>query len=115
MPAAEASPWRVVGMASLVECHDEAEVRRAIETGAQIIGINNRDLQTFEVDFNTTLELRKHVPGGKVLVSESGIFTREHVRKLEGGGVDAILVGESLMTEPDIGAAVHALLERSPG
>jgi indole-3-glycerol phosphate synthase len=104
-----------LGMASLVECHDEAEVRRAIETGAQIIGINNRDLQTFQVDFNTTLELRKHVPGGKVLVSESGIFTREHVRKLEGGGVDAILVGEALVTSGDVRAKIRELLGRDDG
>ncbi len=104
-----------LGMASLVECHDEAEVRRAIESGAQIIGINNRDLQTFEVDFNTTLELRKNVPGGKVLVSESGIFTRDHVRKLEGGGVDAILVGEALVTSGDVRAKIRELLGRDDG
>ena len=104
-----------LGMASLVECHDAAEVRRAIDTGAQIIGINNRDLQTFSVDLNTTLELRKHVPGGKVLVSESGIFTREHVRKLEGGGVDAILVGEALVTSGDVRAKIRELLGRDDG
>jgi len=101
-----------LGMASLVECHDAEEVKRAIDSGAQIIGINNRDLQTFEVDFNTTLELRKGVPGGKVLVSESGIFTRDHVRKLEGGGVDAVLVGESLVTSGDVRAKIRELLGR---
>jgi indole-3-glycerol phosphate synthase len=104
-----------LGMAALVECHDAEEVRRAIESDAQIIGINNRDLQTFDVDLNTTLELRKHVPGGKVLVSESGIFTREHVRTLEGGGVDAILVGEALVTSGDVRAKIRELLGRDDG
>ncbi len=104
-----------LGMAALVECHDAEEVRRAIDSGAQIIGINNRDLQTFDVDLNTTLELRKHVPGGKILVSESGIFTRDHVRKLEGGGIDAILVGEALVTSGDVRAKIRELLGRDDG
>jgi len=104
-----------LGMGVLVECHDAHEVERALGSGAAIIGINNRDLQTFEVDFNTSLELRKMVPGGKVLVSESGIQTRDHVRKLEQGGVDAILVGEALVTSDDIRAKIRNLLGDDAG
>lgn len=99
-----------LGMAALVECHEAEEVERALESGAHIIGINNRDLSTFEVDFNTTFELKKLVPGGKVLVSESGIHTREHVRMLANGGVDAILVGEALVTSRDVRAKIRELL-----
>jgi indole-3-glycerol phosphate synthase len=104
-----------LGMASLVECHDAAEVARAIDSGAHIIGINNRDLQTFDVDLNTTLDLRSQVPGGKVLVSESGIFSREHVRRLEAAGVDAILVGEALVTSGDVRAKIRELIGRDDG
>ncbi|MEK7795217.1 MAG: indole-3-glycerol phosphate synthase TrpC [Candidatus Hydrogenedentota bacterium] len=99
-----------LGMAALVETYDAAEIERALVVGAHIIGINNRNLDTFEVNINTTLELKKRVPGGNVLVSESGIQTREHVRRLEDGGVDAILVGEALVTSNDIAAKVHELL-----
>jgi indole-3-glycerol phosphate synthase len=101
-----------LGMGALVECHDADEIRRAIDSGASIIGVNNRDLQTFEVNLNTTLELRKLVPGGKVLVSESGIFTRQHVRILENSGVDAMLVGEALVTSSDVRAKLRELLGR---
>lgn len=101
-----------LGMAALVETHDEAEIERALATGAHIIGINNRNLKTFEVDINTSIRLKKLVPGGKVLVSESGIHTREHVRILENGGVDAILVGEALVTSNDINAKIRELLGR---
>lgn len=99
-----------LGMATLVETHTAGEIERAMKCGAHIIGINNRDLSTFHVDINTTLELKKLVPGGYVLVSESGIFSREHVRRLEDGGVDAILVGEALVTSGNIGAKIHELL-----
>ncbi|MBI5095032.1 MAG: indole-3-glycerol phosphate synthase TrpC [Candidatus Hydrogenedentes bacterium] len=101
-----------LGMAALVETHDEAEIERALAAGARIIGINNRNLKTFEVDINTSIRLKKLVPGGKVLVSESGIHTREHVRILENGGVDAILVGEALVTSNDINAKIRELLGR---
>lgn len=103
------------GMGVLVETHDAGEVERAIESGASIIGVNNRDLATFEVDFRTTLELRKIVPGGKVLVSESGIHTRDHVRALEDGGVDAILVGEALVTSENISAKIAEMMGRDEG
>jgi indole-3-glycerol phosphate synthase len=104
-----------LGMAALVETHDRAEIERALAAGAHIIGINNRDLATFTVDIQTTLDLKHEVPGGNVLVSESGIHTRDHVRALEDGGVDAILVGESLVTSRNIGAAIRELLGDSEG
>jgi indole-3-glycerol phosphate synthase len=102
-------------MAALVETHDVRDIERAINAGAHILGINNRDLATFQVSLNTTLELRRHVPGGHVLVSESGIHTREHVQLLEDGGIDAILVGESLVTSDNIGAKIRELLPRDQG
>lgn len=99
-----------LGMAVLVETHTAEEIKRATDAGAHIIGINNRDLTTFTVDINITLSLKKHVPGGYVLVSESGIHTREHVRRLEDGGVDAILVGEALVKSGDISGKIRELL-----
>jgi len=104
-----------LGMACLVETHDAPEIERAIEAGSHIIGINNRDLDTFHVDIRTTLELKKRVPGGHVLVSESGIQTRDHVKMLEDGGVDAILVGETLVTSRDIVGKIRELLGRDEG
>lgn len=99
-----------LGMSTLVETHDAPEIARALDAGAHIIGINNRDLATFEVDVRTTLELRKLVPGGNALVSESGIHTRRDVRLLEDGGVDAILVGEALVTSRNIRGKIRELL-----
>ena len=101
-----------LGMACLVETHDAAEVERALEADAAIIGINNRDLTTFEVDMMRTLEIKKMVPGGKVLVSESGIRTRDDVRRLDKGGIDAILVGEALVTSDDISGKIREILGR---
>jgi indole-3-glycerol phosphate synthase len=97
-------------MSVLVETHDEAEIERAIAAGAHIIGINNRDLATFTVDIETTLRLKRYVPGGHVLVSESGVSTREHVQRLENGGVDGVLVGEAIMRSNDIRAKIRELL-----
>jgi len=101
---------RGLGLHVLVETHDAAEIERAMKAGAHIIGINNRDLSTFTVDIATTLNLKKYVPGGYVLVSESGIFTREHVKALEDGGVDAILVGEALVTSQNITETIKGML-----
>ena len=101
---------RGLGMAALVEVHTESELCTALSVGADIIGINNRDLQTFETRLETTLELASRVPPDKVLVSESGINTRADVERLMQAGVDAILVGESLMREPDPGTKVLELL-----
>jgi len=99
-----------LGMDALVETHDAKEIERALDAGARIIGVNNRDLDSFEVDINTTLELKKMVPGGHTLVSESGITTREHVQLLEDGGIDAILVGEALVTSNNIAEKIRELL-----
>jgi len=99
-----------LGMAALVETHSAEEIERAVKAEAGIIGINNRDLTTFEVDINTTLHLKKMISGGKVLVSESGIHTRDQVRMLEGGGVDAILVGEALLTSNNIRGKILEIL-----
>ena len=102
-------------MAALVEVHTAEEIERALRAGAHIIGINNRDLATFNVDINTSVELKRYVPGGHVLVSESGIHTRDHVRMLEDGGIDAILVGEALVTSGDVTAKIKELLRDPEG
>ena len=101
---------RELGMRCLVEVHDEVELGVALERDAGIIGINNRNLQTFEVDLATTERLRVHVPVGRVVVSESGIAGRADVERLQRCGVDAVLVGEALMSAPDIAARMGELL-----
>jgi indole-3-glycerol phosphate synthase len=100
---------RQLNMASLVEVHNEREVDMALASGAEIIGVNNRDLRNFEVDLNTTLRLARHIPPDKILVSESGIKTRQDVARLRGCGVSAILVGESLLASGDIAAKIKEL------
>jgi indole-3-glycerol phosphate synthase len=104
-----------LGMSALVELYEPANLPRVFDAGATLIGINNRNLRTFETDLDHTLRLRNLVPGECVLVAESGIRTRADVERLEAAGVDAILVGETLMAAPDIGAAVDLLLGRPPG
>jgi indole-3-glycerol phosphate synthase len=99
-----------LGMDALVEVHDEDEVETAVEAGAEVIGVNNRDLHTLEVDLATTFRLLADVPAGTVVVAESGITTRQAVRDLEEAGVDAILVGEALMRVDDPRDAVRELL-----
>ena len=98
-----------LGMTALVEVHDEAETGRAVVSGARVVGVNNRDLRDFTVDIHTTLRLRPLVPTGTILVAESGIHTSADVVMLGEGGVDAILVGEALMTAPDMAAKVREL------
>lgn len=93
----------------LVEVHDESELEAALAIDADIIGINNRDLESFRVDLARTFELLPDVPAGKTVVSESGIAYREQVEELEGAGVDAVLVGESLMRSPELEPAVREL------
>ena len=97
-------------MAALVEVHDAGELDRAKRAGAQLIGVNNRDLKTFKTTLDTTFELLEHMPSDALVVSESGINHREDVERLAEAGVDAILVGEALMRERDIGAKVRELL-----
>jgi indole-3-glycerol phosphate synthase len=101
---------RACGQEALVEVHDEAELDRALESGAEIIGINNRDLRTFEVSLDISLQLRPRVPAGIPVVAESGIRTAEDVRRLAEAGVDAMLVGEALMTAADPAAKIAELL-----
>ena len=98
-----------LGMQCLVEVHDESELETAVEAGAEIIGINNRDLHTFTTDLAVTQRLAPLVPSGKVIVSESGIFTRDDLRLLAPVGVNAVLVGEALVTAPNVGAKVREL------
>jgi indole-3-glycerol phosphate synthase len=93
----------------LVEVHDEEELDVALELDAEVIGINNRDLEDFTVDTSRTFELLADVPAGKTVVSESGYTTREQIDELERVGVDAVLIGESLMRAPDPEAACREL------
>ena len=99
-----------LGLSVLVEIHDGEELTQAKAAGAELIGVNNRDLKTFETALETTFELLPEMPEGAVVVSESGIAHREDVERLEEAGVGAILVGESLMREKDIGAKVREIL-----
>jgi indole-3-glycerol phosphate synthase len=100
------------GMTPLVEVHTEEEMKRAVAAGAECIGINNRNLKTFETKLETTLALRKLAPKDCRLISESGIRTADDVRMLRDAGITAILVGESLLRQPDLEAAVRALMQR---
>ena len=104
---AEAAAW---GMDALVEVHDEAEMARALAVGADLIGINNRDLRTFTVDLATTERLAPLAGPGVTLVGESGIFAKADLDRLAAAGVHAVLVGEGLIVQPDRTAAVRALL-----
>lgn len=103
-----------LGLDALVEVHDEGELERAAAAGANIIGINNRDLRTFEIDLAVSERLAPLAPPEAVLVGESGIFTRADVERLGAVGVDAVLVGESLIVAPDRAAAVRRLVQSSP-
>tara|TARA_Y100001001_G_scaffold151498_1_gene163120 strand:+ start:176 stop:976 length:801 start_codon:yes stop_codon:yes gene_type:complete len=96
-------------MQCLVEVHDEAELETAVDVGAEIIGINNRDLRTFSTDLSVTERIAPLVPRGKQIVSESGIFTRDHLRQMNKVRVNAVLVGEALVTAPDVGEKVREL------
>lgn len=99
-----------LGMTPLVELYDVENLPRVFDVGAKLIGVNNRDLRTFKVDLHHTIRLRERVPDECVLVGESGIRSREDVLLLQEAGVDAMLVGEQLMRQSDIGAAVEELL-----
>lgn len=101
-----------LGMTPLVELYDVENLPRVFDAGAKLIGVNNRDLRTFKVDLHHTIRLRERVPDECVLVGESGIRSREDVLLLQEAGVDAMLVGEQLMRQSDIGAAVEELLGR---
>lgn len=98
------------GLDALVEIHDERELGRALKLNVEMIGINSRNLNTFETDLNVTLQLAPKIPAGVLAVAESGLTSRADLDRLAKGGVSTFLVGESLMRQPDIVAATRALL-----
>ena len=104
---AETEHW---GMEALVEVHDRDEVERAVAAGARIIGVNHRDLRTFEMNMDLALAMRPLVPSGRLMVAESGIRNADDVRRLREAGIDAILVGETLMASTDPAAVLRTLL-----
>ncbi|GAG03264.1 unnamed protein product, partial [marine sediment metagenome] len=99
-----------LGLRCLVEVHNEGEVERAVLSEAEIIGINNRDLNTFSIDINMTRRLRPLIPQERIAVSESGIKSKRDIEKLGKWGVDAVLVGEALVTAGDVLAKMKELL-----
>lgn len=102
-----------LGLYVLIELYDPANLEAVLATGCPLVGVNNRDLRSFEVDLHHTLRLRKDIPADRCLVGESGIFSSTDAKMLFDGGVQAILVGESLMRQPDIESATRALLSHS--
>lgn len=98
------------GMAALVEVHDRRELDAALESGAEIIGVNNRDLRTFQVSLETSIQLAAHIPHNVIRVSESGIFTSADVHRLLDAGFDAMLVGEHLVKSGDAARAIRELV-----
>lgn len=100
-----------LGLDAVVEVHNEEDLKKAFDIDAKVIGINNRDLHTFDVDLAVTTRLIKSVPEGKIVISESGIKSHEDVMFLKSLGVAAVLIGETFMVAPDIGAKVRELME----
>jgi indole-3-glycerol phosphate synthase len=98
-----------LSLEALVEVHTRDEVMQALDAEARLVGVNNRDLHTFNVSLETTLQLRTSVPADVLLVSESGIHRQQDIQRLAAAGVDAVLVGESLVTAPDVAAKVREL------
>ncbi len=97
-------------MQTLVEVHDEPELRTALDAGADIVGINNRDLRTFVTDLAVTDRLANTIPSGKIVVSESGISSREHIDRVRRAGAHAVLVGEALVASDDVAAKLQELV-----
>ena len=97
-------------MQCLVEVHDAEELRIALDAGAEVLGINNRDLRTFESDLGVTERLARLIPGDRIIVSESGISNRDHIQRIKSAGAHAALVGEALVTAPDVGAKLREML-----
>lgn len=105
---------RALDLDVLVEVHNRAELDRALGLQTSLIGINNRNLKTLQTDLETTAELAPHVPSDRFLIAESGIRTHADVRRLAEAGASCFLVGESLLRQPDVGAATRALLGNAP-
>jgi indole-3-glycerol phosphate synthase len=102
------------GMDALIEVHDESELERALRLNSRLVGVNNRNLKTFETTLATAERLARLIPAGRVVVGESGIFKPDDLARLGRAGISAFLVGESLMRESDVVAATRALLARQP-
>lgn len=100
---------RGLGLSVLLEVHDARELEKALSAEAEIIGINNRNLKTMTIDLNTTFLLKKEIPSNKIVVSESGIKTNNDVRSLDKAGIDAMLIGTSLMASQDIGKKIDEI------
>ncbi len=101
---------REFGMAALVEAHNESELEKSLRSGAEIVGINNRDLRTFQVSLDVSIGLAPKIPGGILKVSESGIFNAEHIQRLSTAGYDAFLVGERLVRSENATRALKELV-----
>jgi len=100
---------RELGLSVLFEVHDHDELEKALRVGAEMIGINNRDLKTLVIDLETTFLLKRETPSDRITVSESGIKTHDDFKRLEQAGIDALLIGTSLMESPDIGRKIEEL------
>ena len=105
----QARAWQL-GLATLVEVHDRAELARAVDSGARIIGVNNRNLRTLQVDVKASDELAARMPAGVVAVSESGLQSRADLERLAAAGYGAFLIGERFMTDPDPAGAIRLLI-----
>ena len=99
-----------LGMNAILEIHNQEELKKALSTEAKLIGINNRDLRTFKVDLKTTIRLRKKIPSDRIVISESGIKNPEDIQLLKRYGIDAILVGETLLRSRDVGKKIKELM-----